>query len=81
MRTLTDLKNMDKDDVLGLLGLETRQRVPIELWLGTFAAGLLVGAGVALLLAPTSGRELRADLKSRIPNLPDGRLDEAPRAS
>jgi gas vesicle protein len=32
---------------------------------------MLVGAGIALLLAPSSGRELRAELKSRIKQLPD----------
>jgi hypothetical protein len=76
MRNLQDLKNMDKDDLLGLLGVETR-RAPIEQWLGCFAGGLLVGAGIALLLAPSSGRELRNELKSRIKQLPD-LLPEAP---
>jgi hypothetical protein len=70
MRNLTELKNMDKDDLLGLLGLETR-RAPIEQWLGFLAGGLLVGAGVALLLAPSSGRQLREELKSRIKQVPD----------
>ncbi len=32
--------------------------------LGTMAVGALIGAGVALLMAPKSGAELRADLKS-----------------
>jgi hypothetical protein len=71
MKTLTDYKNMTRDELLGMLGLETKP-APAEQWMaaiGTFAAGLVVGAGVALLLAPTSGRELRAELKSRIPDL------------
>jgi hypothetical protein len=80
MRTLTELRNMDKDDLLGLLGLET-QGVPIEQWLGSFAAGLLVGAGIALLLAPRSGRQLRADLKGRMKQLPVLRPSEPPAAS
>ncbi|MBX3024151.1 YtxH domain-containing protein [bacterium] len=33
--------------------------------LALFGAGLLVGAGLALLLAPTSGRELREEISER----------------
>ena len=33
---------------------------------GSFLIGLAVGAGVALLLAPSSGRDLRDDLGRRI---------------
>jgi gas vesicle protein len=47
-----------------------------------FGVGLLVGAGVALMLAPKSGRELRRDLgrqanrigesvRDRMPSLPN----------
>jgi hypothetical protein len=36
-----------------------------------FGAGLLVGAGLALLLAPTSGRELREDLSGMASDLRD----------
>jgi hypothetical protein len=80
MRTLADLRNMDRDDLLGMLGLET-QRAPIEQWAGAFAAGLLVGVGVALLLAPRTGRQLRADLKSQIQRLPALRPSDTPVAS
>ena len=76
MRTLSDLRNMDKDDLLGLLGLET-QRAPVEQWLGSFAAGLLIGAGLALLFAPRAGSQLRADLKGRIQRLPAPRPSES----
>ena len=65
---LKDLKNLDKDELLGLLGLETKPSVASEVvsTLGTFAIGLLVGAGVALLLAPKDGRALRDDIRSKI---------------
>ena len=65
---LRDIKDMDKDDVLELLGLETRASVPSRIAgvLGTFGVGLLVGAGVALLLAPKPGVELRQDLRSKL---------------
>jgi hypothetical protein len=36
-----------------------------------FGAGLLVGAGLALLLAPTSGRELREDIGEYASDLRD----------
>jgi gas vesicle protein len=65
---LQDLKDMDKDDFLGLLGLQSKRSFTGELLgsLGTFGIGLLVGAGVALLLAPKPGRELRQDLRTKI---------------
>lgn len=65
---LHDLKDMDKDDFLGLIGLQTKRSFTSELLgtLGTFGIGLLVGAGVALLLAPKAGRELRHDIRTKI---------------
>jgi len=75
---LQDIKDMDKDDLLGLLGLETKGSDAGALLktLGTFGVGLLVGAGVALLLAPKAGRELRQELRTRL-----GRDDESPSPS
>ena len=35
--------------------------------LGTFGIGLLVGAGLGMLLAPKAGRELRDDLRDKSP--------------
>jgi gas vesicle protein len=65
---LQDLKDMDKDDFLGLVGLQTKRTFTSELLgtLGTFGIGLLVGAGIALLLAPKPGRDLRHDLRAKI---------------
>jgi len=62
------ITNMDKDDVLGMLGLEARRSQSSRLMttLGTFGIGLLVGAGVALLLAPTAGSALRRDLRAKL---------------
>lgn len=68
MFSARDLKKMDKDDVLELLGLESRKG-PAD-WLlptlGAFSVGLLVGAGLGLLMAPKPGAELRDDLRSRL---------------
>jgi len=65
---LQDLRDMDKDDFLGMIGLQTKRSFTGELLgtLGTFGIGLLVGAGVALLLAPKPGRDLRQDLRAKI---------------
>jgi hypothetical protein len=65
---LQDIRNMDKDDFLGILGLETKHTFTNQLLgtLGTFGIGLLVGAGVALLLAPKAGSELRHDLRAKL---------------
>jgi YtxH-like protein len=68
MFSANDLKKMDKDDVLNLLGLETKKG-PTD-WLlpalGAFSVGLLVGAGLGLLMAPKPGSELRNDLRTRL---------------
>lgn len=50
------------DSVLGTVGLIRRPNSPTALiWL---AAGAVIGGGVALALAPTSGKKLRARLSS-----------------
>lgn len=53
-----------KRDVLNALGLETES----NFWtvaLAGFGVGCLVGAAVAIMVAPKSGRELRSDLMDR----------------
>jgi hypothetical protein len=64
---MQDIKHMDKDDLLGILGLEARRSDTSRVLkaLGTFGIGLVVGAGVALLLAPKPGSELRQDLRTK----------------
>jgi gas vesicle protein len=75
---LKDIKNLDKDEILGLLGLETKSSTGEWLagTLTTFGVGLLVGAGIALMLAPKPGRELREDIRDRLRRAPEA-LDEA----
>jgi hypothetical protein len=67
-KDLKDLKKLDKDDLLEFIGLETRKG-PSD-WLlptlGAFSVGMLVGAGIGLLLAPKPGNELLNDLRTRL---------------
>jgi hypothetical protein len=64
--------------ILEYLGLERRRGVlssalPV---MGALAAGMLAGAGVALLLAPRPGKELRADIQRKLVDIKDRRLPE-----
>ncbi len=70
---LKDLRNLDKDELLNMLGLETKPSTMRWLSgaLGTFGMGMLVGAGIALMLAPKPGRELRGDIRDRLRRAPD----------
>jgi len=76
--TLKELRNLDKDDILEMLGLESKRST--SAWvagtLGTFGVGLLVGAGIALMLAPKAGRELREDIRDKLRRAP-GDIDES----
>ncbi len=68
MLNINDLKKMDKDDLLHMIGLERRKDATDWLLptLGAFSVGMLVGAGIGLLLAPKPGAELRSDLRTRL---------------
>ncbi|GEL71202.1 MULTISPECIES: YtxH domain-containing protein [Myxococcus] len=68
MVNFNNLKKLDKDDLLHLVGLETRRDTVDTLLpvVGAFAAGILVGAGLGLLLAPKPGNQLRDDLRQRL---------------
>jgi hypothetical protein len=64
---VNDLKKLDKDELLNLIGLETRKDATDYLLpaLGAFTVGVLLGVGVGLMLAPKPGNELRSDLRNR----------------
>ena len=64
----SDITHLGKDDILGALGLASKRSASAMVVesLAVFSVGLLVGASVALALAPKSGRELRQDISSRI---------------
>jgi hypothetical protein len=62
------LAGLEKDDILRLFNVEQRRSaldyvVPAA---GIFSVGLLLGAGLGLMLAPKPGHELREDLRRRL---------------
>ena len=59
---------LNKEELLSKLGLETKASIGQSILsaLGPFGIGLLVGAGVTLLLAPKSGRDLRHDIRHKL---------------
>lgn len=63
-----NLPDMDKDDLLELVGLESRRTTTEKLLpsLALFSAGVLLGVGLGMMLAPKPGRELRSDLRDRL---------------
>ncbi len=65
---LGKIRDIDRDDVLGAFGLQSRTTVVdwILPGLGIFGLGVLVGAGIGVFLAPKSGEELREDVKGRL---------------
>jgi hypothetical protein len=73
LKDLRKLGNIDKDDILNMFGLETKpsKAVWVAGALGTFGVGMLVGAGIALMLAPKAGRELRNDIRQRMQRGPE----------
>lgn len=62
------LNDIEKDDVLDMLGLEERSSGWSTAFgtIGIFALGCLVGAGIGLAFAPKPGAELRNELGERV---------------
>jgi hypothetical protein len=62
------MKDFNKERVLGALGLAIKPRTTAVVLgaTGMFALGVLVGASVALFMAPRAGRELRRELRQRL---------------
>jgi hypothetical protein len=71
------VRRFEVDDLLGLVGLQ-RRRSTLQMFLpaiGLVALGAAVGAGTALLIAPSSGADLRQRLSDRVDKLTD-KLEE-----
>jgi len=64
---LESVKEVSKEKLLDLMGVKLAS--PTRTWLsisGLIGIGVLVGAGVALLLTPKTGREVRESLSGGI---------------
>ena len=81
--TLKSLRELDKDDLLRLIGLQTKRNAAewVLPSMAVFGLGLLVGAGIGVLLAPKPGRELRGDLRNRLQSLSEGIRESYPEQS
>lgn len=60
--TVRSMGDLTMNDALGWVGLERRRARTIER-IALIGAGTLIGAGIAILFAPASGRETRQKLK------------------
>jgi len=68
------VSSIELEDVLGIMGLARRRNHFLEN-LGLVAAGALVGAGAAILFAPSSGSETRRRLSSEASKLRGAAMD------
>lgn len=69
-RYARNLSNFDLNDVLGVAGLSRRES-HVGQGLLIFGGGAVLGAGVALLLAPASGKDTRKKISERFEKLSD----------
>ena len=78
-----NLPDVDKDELLELVGLESRRSSAERMLpaLALFGAGVLVGVGLGLMLAPRPGRELRGQLRDRLGKSGNGAPEDKPVAS
>jgi hypothetical protein len=61
---IATLRSLDSDAALGWIGL-ARRRSPLTTF-AVFSAGMAVGTGVGMVLAPMSGKELRGMILDRV---------------
>ena len=62
-----------REDLVNAIGVASRRSTTSDLAsvIGVFGAGLLIGAGLALLFAPKTGTEMRRELGERMSSLRD----------
>jgi hypothetical protein len=68
------ISDVEPEDLLGLLGL-SRRRSHVAEDIAFLLAGVVVGAGAALLLAPESGAQTRARIGRELEKLQEGAAD------
>src|SRR5450432_2940504 len=67
------MRSYDADDVLALLGLTQRRSFlgTVLPAVGLIAAGAVIGAGIGLAFAPSSGQRFRQDVSGKLDQLRD----------
>ncbi|MHB1845102.1 MAG: YtxH domain-containing protein [Deltaproteobacteria bacterium] len=79
-----NLSNFHKDDLLDALGLAPKRGFSDYFFpaIGLFGAGLLLGTGLGMILAPQSGPELRKNLfekaREKMPDIVDREIQAHP---
>jgi len=63
------IRRLGMDDVLGTVGLARKRRGAPFAAMGSFGAGLAVGAGIGVLFAPKSGADTRRAIKAGITSM------------
>ncbi len=82
MMKLKDIKELNKDKLLAMVGLEVAASITSKILGATalVAVGALVGASVALLWTPKTGKELRREIRRRMRNSSEQVADLLPDA-
>jgi gas vesicle protein len=70
---MKDIKNLDKEQILEMLGLQQADTTLTSTLraLGFLGIGALVGAVAMLFLAPQTGREMRENVVKKVRNTTD----------
>jgi len=71
------IPDVDRDDVLGAVGLESRRTAADKIVpaLAIFGAGVILGVGIGMMMAPKAGSELRSDIRSKLHRGKEGSAD------
>ena len=72
-----------KEDIASAVGLEARASTTGDILtaFGVFGTGMILGAGLALLLAPKAGREIRQDIVAKVGEMGEHLRAQAPPAT
>jgi gas vesicle protein len=77
-KVISFLRYMDIDDVLGVVGLRRNRTNPLAV-AALIGGGMLVGAGVAFLMTPVSGRDARRQNRNFLETMTGRAREEADR--
>lgn len=71
------IPDVDRDDLMGAVGLESRRSTAEKIVpaLAIFGAGVILGVGIGMMMAPKAGSELRSDIRSRLHRGREGAAD------